>query len=693
MKKILFLITLSILTSSYQYAQQQPEVPEDPFLWLEVLEGKKAMQWVKEKNSVSEDYITNSPEFESIYKNILEILNSDEQLTNPEIVGNYVYDLWKDDENKLGLWRRMPLEDYTSNKSDWENVLDFDSLSNSEDKQWVFWGANWLEPENKRCLIRISDGGKGAEEQREFDVECKTFVNNGFVIPESNSSFTWIDKNYVYVATPFGEGALTQIGIPRILKRWKRGTALSEAQTIFEADSTDIGVFSYVINTPEKKYEFIGRAITIPNFETYVNINNELTKLDIPKDFWLENIFKNQVIIALRSDWAVNGKTFSKGSLVSFDIDEFLVGKRNTTTIFLPDEKSSIIYVTTTKDLVLVNTMRNIQSKLLAFQFENNTWIQKEIETPEFGSIDNIITSNKSKDYFIIYSSFLVPTTMYHGNGFDITKVNSLPEYFDGSKFEVSQEEATSRDGTKIPYFMVYKKGVEFDGEQPTLLYAYGGFGASQNPSYKGTLGPWLERGGIYVMANIRGGGEFGPSWHQAAVKEKRQNAFDDFHAVAEDLINNKVTSPRHLGIFGYSNGGLLVGVAFTQHPELYNAVVCGSPLLDMKRYNKLFTAGVWVEEYGNPDIPEEWGFIKKYSPYHNLSSNKEYPEVLFTSSTNDDTVHSGHARKMAARMEELGHKVYYYETLEGGHLADITNEQSAYREALLYTFFLEKTK
>jgi len=684
---------LSHIPFSYQHAQQQHEVIEDSFLWLKEVEGEKALQWVKEKNKICEDYITNNPEFEPIYKKILEILNSDEQLANPQIVGNYVYDLWKDDKNKLGVWRRMSLEDFARNKSDWENVLDIDSLSESDNKQWYFGVTFWLEPENKRCIIRISDGGKATQELREFDTESKTFDKNGFNIPESNSYFTWIDKNYAYVITPFGDSSITQIGLPRIVKRWQRGTALSEAQTIFEADSMDLGPFCYVIHTPERKYEIIGRAITIFNIETYLNINNELTKLDIPKDFWLEKIFKNQVIIVLRSDWTVNEKAFTRGSLVSFDLDEFLDGKRNITTIFLPDEKSSVTYVATTKDFILVNSIYNIQNKLLAFQFENNTWIQKEIKTPEFISIDNVSTSYKSKDYFITCSNFLTPTTMYHGNGFDIKKVKSLPEYFDGSQFEVSQEEATSRDGTKVPYFMVYKKGVEFDGQQPTLLYAYGGFGIPMNPSYDGTLGPWLERGGVYVLANIRGGGEFGPSWHQAAVKEKWQNAFDDFHSVAKDLIDKKVTSPGHLGILGYSNGGLLVGVAFIQHPELYNAVVCASPLLDMKRYNKLFTGGVWIEEYGNPDIPEEWEFIKKYSPYHNLSSNKKYPEVLFTTSTNDDAVHPGHARKMAARMEELGHKVYYYETLEGGHLAETTNEKSAFRTAMWYTYLLEKTK
>ena len=489
MKKILLLITLSILTFGHQYAQQQLEVPEDSFLWLEEVEGEKALQWVKEKNSISEDYITNSPEFESIYEKTLEILNSVEQLANPKIVGNYVYDLWKDDENKLGLWRRMPIEDYARNKSDWENVLDIDSLSESEDKQWVFWDAIWLEPENKRCIIRISDGGKHAKELREFDAESKTFVKDGFNIPEGDSEFSWINKNSAYVQALFGEDSLTQLGGHVIVKRWKRGTALSEAQAIFEADSTYANDLGYVINTPEKKYEIIARAITMFNIETYLNINNEWTRLDIPSYVLLEFIFKNQVIIKLGLDWVVNGKIFTKGSLVSFDIDEFIAGKRNITTLFLPDEKSSIPYITTTKDFVLGGTMHNLQNKLLAFQFENNTWIQKEIETPEFSSISVVSTSNKSKDYFIKCSNFLVPSTMYHCNGFDIKKVKSLPEYFDGSKFEVSQEEATSKDGTKIPYFMVYKKGIEFDGQQPTLLHAYGGFGAPMNPSYDGTLG------------------------------------------------------------------------------------------------------------------------------------------------------------------------------------------------------------
>ena len=693
MKPILFIVALSFLIFCNQYAQQQPEVLKDSFLWLEEVEGEKALQWVKERNSISEDYITHSPEFKPIYKQILEVLNPSEGLIESRIVGKYIYYLRKDDRNELGLWQRMPVEDFARNKSTWENVLDIDSLSASENKRYKFGGAFWLEPENNRCIIRISDEGKGDEELREFDTERKSFIKNGFNIPESNSYLNWIDINHAYVTTTFGDSSTTLFGLPRRLKYWERGTDLSEARTIFEVDSMDLGIYNNVIHTPGNKYEIIGRVISRSNVETYLNVNNELKKLEIPPYCWLNTIFKNQVIIELGLDWSINGETYEKGALVGFDIDEFLAGRREISTLLLPEEKSSIIYFTTTKDFVLVNTMRNMQNKLIAFRYENNSWIKQEIETPDFSSIDYISTSSYSTDYFITYSNFLVPNTLSHGNGFEINKVKSLPEDFDGSLFEVSQEEAISRDGTVIPYFMVYRKGIELDGSNQTLLYGYGGFGTSQTPSYNGSLGPWLERGGIYVLAIIRGGGEFGPSWHQAAVKENRQNAFDDFVSVANDLIDNNVTSPRHLGILGASNGGLLVGATFTQHPELFNAVVCASPILDMKRYADPLGGSFYIDEYGNPDIPEEWEYLKNYSPYHNLSTGKKYPEVLFTTSTNDQNVHPAHARKMAARMKEMGHKVYYYETLGGGHVDDLTYESSAYRMALWYTFLLNKTK
>lgn len=443
-----------------------------------------------------------------------------------------------------------------------------------------------------------------------------------------------------------------------------------------------------MISTPEANYEMIFHSKSFYSSEYHLVTDNGVVKLAIPDDSDVEGIFKKQLIVNLRSDWNTGGTAYPAGSLVSIALPELQHGMLKIKPIFTPAGKSSIYSVAISKGFVLVNILKNVQNKLLSFTLDKSDWKQSLIDTPEFGSLEIMSASGKSNDYFISSNSFLMPTSLYYGHNSQLTKVKSHTEFFETSKFEVSQHEAISKDGTKIPYFLVSRKGIPWNGRQPTLLYAYGGFEVSITPYYSATTGTaWLERGGIYVVANIRGGGEFGPSWHQGALKGKRQVAYDDFYAVAEDLIRKKITSPEHLGIHGGSNGGLLVGVALTQHPELFNAVVCEVPLLDMKRYSKLLAGASWMEEYGNPDIPEDWEYIRKYSPYHNVSAEKKYPEALFITSTKDDRVHPAHARKMVAMMESLGHKVYYYESMEGGHGGASTTEQMAYLDAIMYTY------
>lgn len=684
--KILKYFLLSILLLPiFVFAQEK----EDPYLWLEEIDSPKAMEWVKAQDTITVDELNKFPEFQNLYENNLKILNSKERIAYPSIVGKYIYNFWQDSTNERGLWRRTTLDEYLKPSPEWETVLDIDSLSKADGVNWVYVVANFLYPDYNLCLVNLSRGGSDATVVKEFDLRAKKFVKGGFELPEAKNEVNWIDRDHLFVATDFGEGSMTTSGYPRILKEWTRNTPLSDAKTIFEGEPKDVWVYGNELNTPERSYQFVYRGITFYTRHMYAVINDSLVKLDLPDDIQFSGIFKNQMLLELKSDWKVGGKLYHQGDLISIDYDKFLNGKRDFSLIFRPSARESIAGVGSTKDYLLVSRLNNVRSELYKYDFDKNNWTGKKIDAPDYGSIEIVSTSDFSDKFFFTYTNFLNPSTLYlYEEDGTIKKVKSLPQFFDADKFEVKQHEAVSKDGTKIPYFIVFSKDIKYNGKNPTLQYAYGGFEVSMVPYYSATIGTeWLSRGGVYVLANIRGGGEFGPKWHLAVIKQNRQKAYDDMIAVSEDLIKRKVTSPQHLGIMGGSNGGLLVGVMLTERPDLYNAVVCQSPLLDMKQFNKLLAGASWMGEYGNPDNPEDWAYIKKYSPYQNVYKDKKYPPVLFTTSTRDDRVHPGHARKMAALMESFGNPVYFYEYTEGGHSAGVTNKEIAFESALTFSF------
>lgn len=667
----------------------------DAYLWLEEIEGEKALNWVKEKSEAAVVVLKSQPMFEQTRLKALEILNSDKRIAHSEFQGKYLYNFWQDEKNERGIWRRTTIEEYLKPTPQWEILLDIDKLCREEGEKWVYKGASGLYPDHTHYMVYLSRGGGDAQVCREYDARSGQFVKNGFYVPEAKSSISWKDPNTIYVQTDFGPGSLTSSGYPRIAKIWKRGEPLSAAKTVFEGETTDMIVLCNVIHTPERQYDVIRRWITFYTSHMYVIEGGRQIKLEIPDDAFFGGFFKNQLLVRLKSDWTIGPNTHRQGSLVSIDYDKYLQGDRTFTTIVEPDERSNIITYSNTKNILLVGVLNNVKSELYKFQLKDGSWQKEKINAPRLGTVYIGSTDEQSDQYFFTYQGFLNPTSLYYvSDEQPMQKIKGLPHFFDSGRSEVSQLEAFSKDGTRIPYFLVQPKGAKMDGSNPTLLYGYGGFEVLKIPWYGGILGSaWLERGGTYVLANIRGGGEFGPKWHLAAIKENRQICFDDFIAVAEDLIERKITSPQHLGIMGGSNGGLLVGAAFTQRPELFNAVVCQVPLLDMKRYNKLLAGASWMAEYGNPDIPEQWAYIRKYSPYHNLSLDKKYPKVLFYTSTRDDRVHPGHARKMAAKMEGMGHKVYYYENTEGGHAAAATNRQRALKAAISYTYLWMQLK
>ena len=667
------------------YAQEK----HDPYLWLEDINSEKAMEWVHAQNKITVDAIQSHPLFSEIKTNILNILNSKERIAYPSIHGKYVTNYWQDEKNERGLWRRALLKNYLQDSVRWETLLDLDELSKNENEKWAFKGTDYLYPDTSLCMVELSRGGSDAVLMREFDTRKKAFVENGFFVPEAKGSVDWIDENTLMISTDFGEGSMTSSGYPRIVKIWERGTPLTDAETLYEGDSTDVGSWGYVINTPERQYIVVHRSVTFYTYNIFIKNGDKLVKLDLPEDAQLDGFFKNQMLVELKSDWQIENRTFKQGSLISIDYDKFINGNRNFQIVFQPDDRSSLESVASTKNYLLLNKITNVRGELIRCGLQDGQWKMEKVGAPDFGSIGIRTADDFSDQYFFTFTNYLEPSTLYYvSDDQTIRKIKSLPNFFDSNKYKVEQYEAISKDSTRIPYFIVFSKDLQKNGLNPTLLYGYGGFEISMKPYYSATIGTcWLDKGGVYVVANIRGGGEFGPKWHQAALKEHRQRAYDDFYAVAEDLINRKITSPPHLGIEGGSNGGLLVGVAFTQRPDLFNAVVCAAPLLDMKRYNKLLAGASWMGEYGNPDIPDEWAYIKKYSPYQNLDKSKKYPKVLFTTTTRDDRVHPGHARKMSAKMTGMGIDNFYFENTEGGHGAGVTNEQRAFMTAIEYTY------
>ncbi|MEL6704750.1 MAG: prolyl oligopeptidase family serine peptidase [Bacteroidota bacterium] len=694
----LFLLALLAFATVPTIAQDA-DAPDDPFLWLEEVEGDRALSWVGEQNAETVTALEAHPAYDDLYGDILAVLNSDDRIAYPGLRGDFVYNFWTDADNPRGLWRRASVEDYLAGDPTWETLLDIDKLGAEENVNWAYKGSTCLAPDYDRCLIRLSRGGADAAELREFDVPSKTFVD-GFYVPEAKSSLAWIDANTLLVSTDWGEGALTDSGYPRIVKRWTRGTPLDDAETVYEGATSDVGVWAASARMGTTSIPVIAHRPSFFEGTTYVLRDGAPVALDLPMDAD-PSLVDGQLVVYLRSPWTVGETAYPTGALVATDYEAFLAGERAFETVFVPTERQTVQYVASTAHSMIASVLDNVQGQLHRFRFASSSdgqggaWTSTMIDAPELGSVNVVSTSSEDDRFFFTYSSYLQPTTLYLAGGDDtVAEVTKLPALFDTEGLTVAQHEATSADGTQIPYFIVHREDIALDGTNPTLLYGYGGFEIALTPSYSATAGQaWLERGGVYVVANIRGGGEFGPEWHRAAQKANRQRAYDDFIAVAEDLVARGVTSPDHLGVQGGSNGGLLTGVMVTQRPDLFNAVVIAVPLLDMRRYHTLLAGASWMAEYGDPDNPDEWAYIRQYSPYHNLDADADYPRVLFTTTTRDDRVHPGHARKMAAKMRGLGHEVYYFENTEGGHGAGVTPEQQAQMMAITYAYLLERLR
>lgn len=690
----LALLAAVLMTSALSAADPAP-APADPWLWLEEVEGQRPLDWVREQNAATTALLEAEPGFQALRTDLLAILDSNARIPFVSKQGEYFYNFWRDAKNPAGLWRRTTLEEYRKPEPAWEVLIDLDAINQAENMNWVWRGANCLRPAYARCLVSLSRGGADAIVVREWDMASRRFVEDGFVLPEAKGGMAWRDADSVYVYTDFGPGSMTTSGYPRIVKEWRRGTPLAEAKVVYEGKADDMYIAGYRDLTPGFERDFVSRTLAFYNDELYLRgADGSLTKIDAPNSA-SKSVYREWLVLELREDYTVGGRTYPKGALIATRFDDFMAGRRNFDLLFEPSATTALAGMSPTRNHLVLNVLEDVKNRLYVLTYANGRWTREPlVGAPAFGTVSlSPVDADEGDDYFLTVTDYLTPTTLMMGSiGRAPEPLKQLPAFFDAVGLEISQHFATSKDGTRVPYFMVARKDIPKNGRNPTLLYGYGGFEISLTPSYSAAVGrAWLSEGGVYVVANIRGGGEYGPRWHQAALKENRLRAYEDFAAVAEDLIQRGITSPKHLGIQGGSNGGLLVGNMTVLYPELFGAVVCQVPLLDMRRYNQLLAGASWMAEYGNPDDPAQWEFIRRFSPYHNVKPDVKYPPVLFTTSTRDDRVHPGHARKMFALMQSMGHPVYYYENIEGGHGGAANNAQSAYMSALAYTF-LKKT-
>jgi len=689
MAKFIFPFFVGLLGLGFSLSGQET----DAFRWLESVDSDEALQWVRAHNQPTLDFLSDQPGFQDKKAAALAILTASDRIISGELRGDWVYNFWRSADQPQGIWRRTSYQNYRTGTYEWETMLDLDALSSSEGINWVWKGVHFLTADNPSCLIEISDGGKDAAEVREFDLHKKTFVKEGFSIPEAKSNYSWANENAIWLATRFDDNSLTESGYPRVLKLLKRGQSLEEAAFIFEADPSHVSVTPISIKDGDTSYSvFIDEFTFFEGLHYLLQNDGSFTLLPIQPSDQLAAIHKGQCVVQTRKSWQIEDHTYPGGSLISFDLQAFL--KNGTLTnlqiLFEPTDTVAIAAVSNSNSALIVNFNDNVTNRIACFEYTDDIWHSHPVDLPNNGTIEILSASDDSHLLFLGYESFLTPDSLIEldSKTGQWETIQSLPTRFDTNDLVVEQKHATSKDGTQVPYFIVHRKDLVRDGSNPTFLYGYGGFEVSMNPFYLSTYGKlWVEPGNVFVLANIRGGGEFGPNWHQAALKHNRQRAYDDFHAIAEALIAEKITSPQHLGIGGGSNGGLLVGVAFTQRPDLYNAVFCAVPLLDMLRYHELPPGASWIAEYGDPRIPEDRETIAAYSPYQNLDEAKHYPKVFFYTSTRDDRVHPGHARKMAAKMESMEHPFFYFERIEGGHAGGANLVQYAELYALEFTY------
>jgi prolyl oligopeptidase len=675
----------------------QEAKPLSDTAYLEEIEGERALAFARAENARSLPVLQNDPRYQTLYKDALAIATAKDRIPAVSFVGDgSLRNFWQDTQHVRGILRKTTLASYQTANPQWETLFDLDAISKAENANWVFKGMSCLAPDDQLCLAELSRGGEDAVTVREYDIAKKAFVSGGFVSDRGKQDVTWLDKDTVLIGRGWGEGTLTKSGYPYIVKAWKRGTPISEATEIFRGQASDVAAQPSVLRDADGKVQAVLGVRAVSFFETEYHLldGGKATRLPFPLRATLQGLVDGQLVFTIEQDWAEKG--FKSGDLLAYDLAALKANPASAKPVLVlrPSESQSVEQVATTRSRLIVALFDNVKGAVVSYAHGPQGWTSRKLALPENSTVGVSAASDRDDKLMISVAGFLTPSTLWLGDAAtgDPKEIKRLPARFDASKHVVEQLWASSSDGTKIPYFVVRPKDLKYDGSAPTLLNAYGGFQVSQTPVYSGTIGKlWLERGGVFVMANIRGGGEFGPRWHEAGLKANRQKVYDDFFAVSQDLIARKITSPRRLGIMGGSNGGLLMGVALTQKPELYRAIVVQVPLFDMINYTRIGAGASWVGEYGDPGIAAERAVIEKYSPLQNLKAGKAYPLVYIETSTKDDRVHPYHARVAAERLKALGYPYLYYENIDGGHAAAANLEETAKRVALEYTYLSQR--
>ena len=669
---------------------------DDPYVWLEEIEGERALAWARNENQRTLGELQADPRYQMFYDRALQILQAQDRIPFVTIRPDALYNFWQDQNHVRGIIRRTSLQSYRTDSPQWETVLDIDALAREENANWVYQGMQCLEPEQRRCLVTLSNGGRDANFIREFDLVERRFVAGGFSLPEGKQNVAWVDQDTILVARDFGEGTMSTSGYPITVRRLGRGQTLAEAQELFRGNQQDVRVFPMVLRDAQGQVHAtgVGRAVSFFENEFTVFTPRGNVVLPIPRKASPVGIVDGRLLVSLDEAWeAAPGLRFAPDSVVSYDLDQWKrdpVGARPSL-VWAPGPRQTLSGVATTRNTLLLTILDNVRGRALAYDYVDGEWRSSPVALPQNATVGIAAAADESDLAMFTVTNFLEPTSLYL---YDASRpdaperIKTTPPRFNAAGHVVEQFEATSRDGTKIPYFVIRPRNAPMDGTTPTLLYGYGGFQSSQTPGYLGTTGRlWLEQGNAWVVANLRGGGEFGPEWHQTAQRANKQRTWDDYIAVAEDVIRRRLTSPRRLGVIGGSQGGLLVGTAITQRPELFNAAIIQVPLFDMMRYHLLGAGASWIGEYGDPRIPEQSAWIAGYSPYQRLTPGRTYPTPFIHTSTADDRVHPGHGRKAAARLAELGQPYYYYENMQGGHSAAANLQETARRLALEYTY------
>jgi prolyl oligopeptidase len=677
-------------------ADSTPAASTDPNLWLEDVHGERAMAWVRAENRKTVAVLEKDPHYAQLYSEALAIVQAEDRIPQPSFVAGQIFNFWQGIGHVRGYWRRTSLDSYRTPAPQWSTVLDLDKLAEEEKANWFWHGINLLEPAEDRGLVALSEGGEDAVTLREFDVPAARFVDGGYVLPKGKQRATWENADSILVAREWAPGELTVSGYPYVVKRLHRGQPLASAEEVYRgAPSDEAGIeLATLRDGAGHQAVIIIRAVTFFTYEYRLVDGLRVSLLALPKKSEIDGLVDGALMVKLAEDWKTDTGAFTSGSLVAIDLAAAAADPLHLkpSAVYVPGPRQSLGEVGTTKERLVTTTLDNVRGRAWVYSHgPDGAWRPQRLGFPDNLAIDLTDTDLRTDEAFLNVAGFLQPTSVWllHAASGAISEVKSLPPKFDAAKDEVEQFEAASKDGTKIPYFLVHPKGMALDGSHPTILYAYGGFEISETPSYLATMGKlWLEKGGVFALANIRGGGEFGPAWHEAGLKTHRQRIYDDFAAVGEDLIARRVTSPRRLGIQGGSNGGLLMGVEFNQHPDLWHAVDIQVPLLDMERYEKIAAGASWVGEYGSMSHPKEAAFLRRISPYANLRRGVPYPEPFIWTTTKDDRVGPQHARKFAARLGEYGIPYLYYEVIEGGHASGANLKERAHTTALEMTYF-----